>query len=176
MLVVRNLQIFQTMLKSEVSKNKYLAPKGLREESIIMRKTNTIEAMLQEIIFDVKDIKEAQKLQDARITALEKAVKKPSNTNSSSKTSTKSQKKAPKTPKKSAPKSSKVNLADFEPKKDSDGHYNWASYKACRRRYVEEVSGKKLHGKDGEWIEGETFKKFAKDFDKAYKYVKKSDR
>lgn len=108
------------------------------------------------------------------LSSLEERVSKlETGTSTSSKTSTKSQKKAPK---KSAPKSSKVNLADFEPKKDSDGHYNWASYKACRRRYVEEVSGKKLHGKDGEWLEGETFKKFAKDFDKAYKYVKKSDR
>ena len=101
---------------------------------------------------------------DSRISKLE----------SSSTNSANSTKKA--TSKKSAPKSSKVNLADFEPKKDADGHYNWASYKACRRRYVEEVSGKTLHGKDGEWLEGETFKKYAEPFDKAYKYVKKSDR
>lgn len=108
------------------------------------------------------------------LSSLEERVSKLENgTSTSSKTSTKSQKK---TAKKSAPKSSKVNLADFEPKKDKDGHYNWASYKACRRRFVEEVSGKTLHGKDGEWLEGETFKKFAKPFEEAYKYVKKSDR
>lgn len=102
---------------------------------------------------------------DARISKLESG----SSTNSANST-----KKA--TSKKSAPKSSKVNLADFEPKKDADGHYNWASYKACRRRYVEEMSGKTLHGKDGEWLEGETFKKYAEPFEEAYKYVKKSDR
>lgn len=113
---------------------------------------------------------------EERVTKLESgssSAKKNTSTKSAPKTSSKksSAKSAPK-----STKSSKVNLADFEPKKDSDGHYNWASYKACRRRYVEEVSGKTLHGKDGEWLEGETFKKLAKPFEEAYKYVKKSDR
>lgn len=117
------------------------------------------------------------------LSSLEERVTKLESGSSSAKKNT-SAKSAPKTSSKkssakSAPKStksSKVNLADFEPKKDADGHYNWASYKACRRRYVEEVSGKTLHGKDGEWLEGETFKKLAKPFEEAYKYVKKSDR
>lgn len=111
------------------------------------------------------------------LSSLEERVSNLENgTSTSSKTSLKSQKKAPKSTPKSAPKSSKVNLADFEPKKDKDGYYNWASYKACRRRYVETVSGKILHGKDGEWLDGEAFKNYAKDFDKVYKYVKLENR
>ena len=111
---------------------------------------------------------------DARVTKLESgssSAKKSASTKSAPKTSNK------KSSGKSAPKSSKViNLADFEPKKDADGNYNWASYKACRRHYVEKVSGKKLSGKNGEWLENKVFNEFAEPFDEAYKYVKKSDR
>lgn len=100
---------------------------------------------------------------DARITALETG---------SSKTAKQSQKKT----KKNAPSSLVIEVKDFEPKKDSDGHYNWASYKACRRKYAEAVSGKKLHGDGGQWIEANEFKKLVAPFDKAFKYVKKEDR
>ena len=111
---------------------------------------------------------------EERVTKLESgssSVKKNTSAKSAPKTSNK------KSSVKSAPKSSKViNLADFEPKKDADGNYNWASYKACRRHYVEKVSGKKLSGKDGEWLENKVFNEFAAPFDEVYKYVKKSDR
>lgn len=70
----------------------------------------------------------------------------------------------------------KVSVGDFEPKKDKDGQYNWASYKSQRTKYVEAVSGKTLHGKDGQWLDGAEYKKLAKKFEDKFHYVKKSDR
>lgn len=88
------------------------------------------------------------------------------------KTEKNSQSKSSKTATKSATKSVK----DFEPKKDENGFYIWASYKAQRRAFVEFKTGKTLHGKDGSWLDGEAFKKAAAPFDKQFKYVKKADR
>ena len=98
---------------------------------------------------------------------------------------------APQTSKKSAPsttntkssvkktsapattKSSKMNLADFEPKKDKDGQYNYKSWKTCRRNYVAQKLGKDL---TKEWVDYADFCKAAEAFDKKYAYIKKADR
>ena len=72
--------------------------------------------------------------------------------------------------------SAKVDVKDFEPKKGTDGFYNYASWKAQRRKYVEAKTGLVLHGKDGQWLAGDEFTKAAAPFVKAFKYVKIADR
>lgn len=86
--------------------------------------------------------------------------------------------KAPKTSKKSSAKTtattkSSNKVADFEPKKDSDGQYNYKSWKTCRRNYVAAKLGKDL---TKEWVDYAEFCEAAKPFDKKYPYVKKADR
>ena len=79
--------------------------------------------------------------------------------------------------KKSTTSSSKrtatAKIEDFEPKKDSDGNYNYKSWKTCRRNFVAKKAGKDL---TKEWMAYEEFCKLAAPFDKKYPYVKKSDR
>ena len=75
---------------------------------------------------------------------------------------------------KSAPATKSSNkVADFEPKKDSDGQYNYKSWKTCRRNYVASKLGKDL---TKEWVDYAEFCKVAAPFDKKFPYVKKSDR
>ena len=75
---------------------------------------------------------------------------------------------------KSAPATKSSNkVADFEPKKDSDGNYNYKSWKTCRRNYVSNKVGKDL---TKEWMDYEEFCKAAAPFDKKFPYVKKADR
>ena len=93
--------------------------------------------------------------------------------NSSTKKSPKPTTKKSTTKKSTTSRSTKStdSLAQFEPKKDADGHYNYKSWKTCRAKYVATLSGKK-----DEWIDYAEFCKLAKPFDTKYPYVKKSDR
>ena len=117
---------------------------------------------------EMNQIMEAINGINARLTSLEERVN--ATTTVSAKTSKKSSSKttAPKTP-----KSSKTSLTDFEPKKDSDGNYNYKSWKTCRRNFVAKKSGKDL---TKEWMDYAEFCKIAEPFDKKFPYVKKSDR
>ena len=98
------------------------------------------------------------------------------NTVSATQTSTKSDKaKTTKTSSKksSAPSKSTLKVTDFEPKKDSDGQYNYKSWKTCRRNFVSKKLGKDL---TKEWVDYAEFCKAAEAFDKKFPYVKKADR
>lgn len=77
------------------------------------------------------------------------------------------------TAKKTATTKSSNKVADFEPKKDADGNYNYKSWKTCRRNYVSNKVGKDL---TKEWMDYEEFCKAAAPFDKKFPYVKKADR
>ena len=131
----------------------------------------TNKALLEQILAEVT-------AQGTRIAKLEDEVFKAGKV-SVAQTSKKSAKaKSTKTSKKSSAKTtattkSSNKVADFEPKKDADGNYNYKSWKTCRRNYVANKVGKDL---TKEWMDYEEFCKAAAAFDKKYPYVKKSDR
>ena len=130
----------------------------------IMEQLTVMGTMMQSII-------EEQKNQRADISALQKAVS--TGKTSSKKTSSSKKNTATTTTTKTSKKSStKVDtLAQFEPKKDSDGKYNYKSWKTCRAKYVASVTGKK-----DSWVAYDEFCKIAKPFDARFPYIKKSDR
>lgn len=139
----------------------------------IMEQLTAMNTMMQSII-------EEQKNQRADISALQKAVsveKTSSKKTESSKKQSAPTKTSKKSSKKSAPKTStksstKVDtLAQFEPKKDADGNYNYKSWKTCRAKYVASVTGKK-----DSWVAYDEFCKIAEPFDARFTYIKKSDR
>ena len=88
----------------------------------------------------------------------------------------KASEKAPAKTSKKAENKGKPNVKDFEPVKNAEGFYVWSSYKAKRRAFVEASTGLVLHGKNGKWLAGDDFKKAAKPFEAAFKYVKVSER
>lgn len=77
-----------------------------------------------------------------------------------------------------------TNLADYEPKKDSNGNYIWASYKAKRKDYCYAVATKgealscyKDGNKVAEFADIEAdYNKAKEEFSKKYAYIKKADR
>lgn len=121
-----------------------------------MTKTNEINQKLDNILSILESM-------DSRITALETSSSKKSvsTPKSTSKKTASSKKSTPKTD----------TLAQFEPKKGEDGHYNYKSWKTCRAKYVASVTGKK-----DSWVAYEEFCKIAAPFDARYPYTKKSDR
>jgi len=130
----------------------------------IMEQLTAMGTMMQSII-------EEQKNQRADISALQKAVS-VEKTSSKKTTSSKKQSAPTTTPKTSKKSSTKVDtLAQFEPKKDADGNYNYKSWKTCRAKYVASVTGKK-----DAWVAYDEFCKIAKPFDARFPYTKKSDR
>jgi hypothetical protein len=113
---------------------------------------------------------------EKRVSALEKSsATSTTKTSSAKKSSAKTA--APASTKQTATTSTKSSkskaLADFEPKKDADGNYNYKSWKTCRRNFVSSKSGKDL---TKEWIDYAEFCKIAAPFDKKYPYTKKADR
>lgn len=103
----------------------------------------------------------------SEVDALKGVSGKKSTTSSSKSTTTTSSKK------KTANKTTTTKISDFEPKKDSDGNYNYKSWKTCRRNFVAKKAGKDL---TKEWMDYAEFCELAKPFDKQFPYVKKSER
>ena len=77
-----------------------------------------------------------------------------------------------------------TNIADYEPKKDSNGNYIWASYKAKRKDYCyavatngEALSCYKNGKKVAEFADiEEAYNKAKAEFTAKYTYIKKADR
>lgn len=110
---------------------------------------------------------------NARVSALEEGT--------SSKVSAKksSDKKTSKKP----VKSTVVDLADFEPKKDEEGFFIWASYKTNRACYAYNKLGVKTWKGAPQWKEGQkadfdwdAFNELKAEFGKHFQYIKKADR
>ena len=77
-----------------------------------------------------------------------------------------------------------TDIKDYEPKKDSNGNYIWASYKAKRKDYCYAVATKgealscyKNGKKVAEFADiEEDYNKAKAEFSKKYTYIKKADR
>ena len=72
-----------------------------------------------------------------------------------------------------------VDLKDYEPKKDKDGFYNFASYKACQKKFCYAVATNGLsncYTKSVDINFDGAYAKAKAEFKKAYVYTKLADR
>lgn len=126
----------------------------------------TNKEMLQKMMNTLEEVNSKITAIDKRVTALEKGKPSASGKGNSSK-----EEKA----------KFSITLADYEPKKDSEGNYNFYSHKAQRKAYCYAVaSNGKTNKFDKEveidFSEGGKYYKAKADFDKKFPYKKKADR